>query len=249
MSDSATPTAEVITQQPEASPTETTNAQPSQNGNGQQPEKSKGRGWQRRIDRQSRKIAQLEERLAKYEPPDPGQQQQTEIQQAGTEIKPAAEVEKKARELIEQRDREAAEQRDREHLVQVWTGHQQRIANASKKYPDWKEINESFRTEAPISPAVGFTLMELDNGADVIYYLAKHPEALKALRGMSDGRAIAELGRISGALSGSRATEKPQSSAPEPITPLRSTASKPTLDSSKLPLSEYIKQRNAGQIK
>jgi hypothetical protein len=114
------------------------------------------------------------------------------------------------------------------------------------------------------------TVFELENGPEVAYHLATHPDICKKLMSMSDRRSVAEIGKISATLGTTikengaspdptaafvaagqtPAPVKPTSSAPKPIKPVGAGATK-----TKLPLdhpdvkpAEYRSRRDAGEV-
>jgi hypothetical protein len=311
--ESAAASAESAAQAESASESEADNSQESEEA-GEKPVKGKG-GFQRKIDKDRRRITQLsealeEERLAR---------QRLEAQLAG---KPAGAVEKPneadagatedtepdenavnpktgkpwtswkefnaehTRWVLRQEklaeSAKASQNADQTELQKTFQAHAERLTAAKAKYSDWDTVSESLNKEATVPEGVAMTLVELDNGPDVIYHLAKNPEVLKELRGMSDVRAIAKIGVISDKLAaesktaadkaaaekgatdaaakaaadksgkkpdGSPAKQQVNSASPDPINPVGGGSSATTVDRSKMSTTDWIKQRNAGQIK
>jgi hypothetical protein len=168
--------------------------------------------------------------------------------------------------VMDQRDKAAASSKaaesDQQHVEKTWTEHTQRIAAAQEKYSDWDEVSQNLakmgEQNISIPQPVALAIVELENGADVLYKLAKEPELIQKLQKMSEVRAIAEIGRIAASLPSEKKEEKvtgspeakpPQSAAPEPINPVGGSASTAPVDVSKLSTAEYIRRRNAGLIK
>lgn len=164
-------------------------------------------------------------------------------------------------------EKTTAEQ-DKQQLESTWKTHQDNLSKAAEKYDDFQDAIAAFQKEAPVSEGLALAVIELDNSADVLYHLAKNPEVLKELRGLSEFKAVAKLGVISDKLSaaasaasasaapadqkksaGPPAPKTVASSAPEPITPVGGGSAATTVDRSKISTTDWIKQRNAGQIK
>jgi hypothetical protein len=244
-------------------------------------------GWQRKIEKQGKTIQTLEdtlreERLARQrleaqlagKPVKTG----TETAEAGEkneDPEPSEEVNPKTgkpwqdwkefsrahaawayrQEQAKAQERSAAKSEETQ-MAENFKAHTERIKAAEAKYDDWDEVAETAHN-GQLSEAVGLAIIELDNGADVLYKLAKDPELLKQVQGMTDVRAIAKLGAISAALTGEKPVtkdtsppkEKPKSSAPAPITPVDASSTKAALDTSKMSIGDYIKGRNEGRIK
>lgn len=103
----------------------------------------------------------------------------------------------------------------------------QREQAARKAHADYQELVES--TPIPEGPGVMAArqaLLEDDNGAEILYWLAKNPAELKRIAELSPVRAIAEIGKISAGLApapngGAPDNPKPKvSSAPRPPSPI-----------------------------
>lgn len=172
----------------------------------------------------------------------------------------------------------ASQTADQTELQKTFQAHAERLTAAKAKYSDWDEVSETLTKEATVPEGVAMTLVELKNGPEVIYHLAKNPEVLKELRGMSELEAIAEVGAIAKELrtkaaaadatvktaadaaakaadksgkkpDGSPAKQQVNSASPDPIDPVGGGSSNTTVDRSKISTTDYIKGRNNGTIK
>lgn len=99
----------------------------------------------------------------------------------------------------------------------------------------------------PLNQAMHETMMELDNGPQVMYHLAKHQDIASRIYRMSDRQIAAEIGRLSERL------QKPPapsvSKAPEPPPKLQAKSPSQAInpasaDSDKLSTREWLKRRN-----
>ncbi len=117
-----------------------------------------------------------------------------------------------------------------------WTA---QIALGKQRYTDF----EAKVFTAPISDDVAQMVAALDTAADVACHLGTHPDEAVALSAMSQVEAAMEIGRIEARISAPK--PKIQTSAPDPINPVRS---KPTSgkDPLKMTPSEYDKWRAEG---
>jgi hypothetical protein len=100
----------------------------------------------------------------------------------------------------------------------------ERDAAAAKAHPDYRELMDS--TEIPVGPGVlaaRQALLEEDNGAEILYWLAARPAELKRIASLSPAKAILEIGKLAATLAPSTSPENTRpkvSSAPRPPSPL-----------------------------
>ena len=220
-------------------------------------------GFQRRIDKLTARTRQLESELeqARRAPTAPAPAQQA--QQPAADARPArnqfdsdeaytdARIAWGVRQGIAA-ERVAEQQRaEQEKAKQVVEGHHQRVSEAHGKYEDFDEVLQASKAE--VAPAAAVYIQRLDNGPDVMYHLASNPEIAEEIQSMEPIDQVGALGRISAELrKGSERQprkDKPESRAPEPISPVAAnTKSSPTpLD--QLPYAEYEKARRAGRTR
>lgn len=151
-------------------------------------------------------------------------------------------------ELAEQK---AAEEKKAEETKgrEILETYQKRVTDIRTKHEDWDEVYESIG-DATLPPSVQLAILELEEGPEVVYQLAKNAELREKLNTMSAPRAIAEIGRIAASLSKSEtpAPEKrPVSTAPAPIKPLGGAATKSQVALDELPMKQYIEARKSGR--
>lgn len=132
-----------------------------------------------------------------------------------------------------------AEQAKKAHRDEVMQSWQDQVAEAKATRPDFEQVVYSM----PISDELAFTIAQMDKGAEVAYALATNPATLTQMASMSPIEQAMELGRIEARMSSPK--PKTQSTAPDPITPLKGKAS-PTKDPSKMTPAEYSKWREGG---
>jgi len=151
-------------------------------------------------------------------------------------------------------------QEEQERVKQVLDAHAVRIEEARDRYDDWDQIAKSAeKLFLPI--AVDFAIREMNNSADVLYFLAKNPKEFERMNKLTNNQQIIEAGRISDKLTaraganGNGTTRRQRNAPPEPITPggrrtaahgtkLEDIAEKQGVDGTE----EYIRARRAMRI-
>jgi hypothetical protein len=213
--------------------------------------KKKG-GFQKRIDKLVREKNTLEARLTELErsladkagkpsgedakPPEP---------KPGEKAKPTPDGYQTYEEYVEDltdwkvEQRETARQAEDERRAaeeaetELAKGFKTRIADAEKKYGDFKEVAAA--EDLMLSPAMQQVIRESPAGLDVAYYLGQHREEADAIFEMTPLDAIRALGRIEGKIEAAEQakTKAPEtkpaapaakpSNAPKPIAPVSGT--------------------------
>lgn len=196
------------------------------------------------------KNKQLEERLAALESKKPEPVKEPELKAPKREeYKTDEEFEeakfdyryklRRAKEQAEQSRAAAAEtQKELEkHQKEVIEQYHAAKEEIKQEYDDWDEVLSEFG-EAQVSQTVFMTILSLEEGPRVSYYLAKHPDTLKKLNALFPDAAMKEVVRLHDRLKAGPAREdktearpKPRTKIPEPITPVRTSASASTLTS------------------
>ena len=77
----------------------------------------------------------------------------------------------------------------RSRVEESWAA---QVAGASEKYPDFREVAFT----APITDDTAEAIREMENGAEVAYYLGKHPDEVARLSVLSGRNLDRALGRI-----------------------------------------------------
>jgi hypothetical protein len=165
----------------------------------------------------------------------------------------------------QQTSQQQANQAEEQRLL---SEHSKRIEALEKsgKYADFGEVLETLNdpeSDIIIPQAAGRAILELDNSAEVTYYLAKNPDEAEKLNGMSAIKAVAEIGRIAEKLAREEAkaaaapekkdekkdpqppNPKPVSQAPAPITPVGGSSTKSAVEPEKMSMSEYNRWRDS----
>lgn len=139
----------------------------------------------------------------------------TDLNEDGTEKYPLGEfdpnfitdladhrVEQRFAEMQRQRDEEAAQAKQQEAVGQLeaeWNG---QVETARERYPDYNEkLSELQPVLSDVDEHYGDylsnTLMSMDNGADVLYYLSENPDEARAIVESGPQKATLALGGIS----------------------------------------------------
>lgn len=105
--------------------------------------------------------------------------------------------------------------------------HQERVEEFRTKAADFDQVLKG-ASDLKASPVVEDLILDSDKSAHLVYFLAKHPDRLHALNGMSERQAAREIGRIESRLS--LPQPKTQSAAPKPVVPLKGGAAPPSVD-------------------
>ncbi|GGE36330.1 hypothetical protein GCM10007276_12260 [Agaricicola taiwanensis] len=110
--------------------------------------------------------------------------------------------------------------RQQEHYRQLGEEYSDREKEVRQHLKDYDAVVTSFKGE--VSNAVKLLIVESDKGPHLTYYLAKHPEKVRELNGMTERAAAREIGRLESRLS--LPTPNKQTKAPPPGTSLKGGA-------------------------
>jgi len=133
--------------------------------------------------------------------------------------------------------RENAERAERERLTEIQNNYRSQVEEFKEEHDDWEEV---VNQDIPMHQAVTLAIVEQENGAEVAYYLGKHPDYARKLAEMSPLSAVMEVGRLSSRLkTGSPSTSdangganlKPKPKVPAPVRPVSTAATTSPLTS------------------
>lgn len=149
------------------------------------------------------------------------------------------------RKIIREENSLADQRRSEAQRNDTWrdavVAHEERVEEARDSITDYDQILASSRT--PVNPEVGREIIASDKSALLSYYLAKNPDKLQALNGMTGKELAREIGRLEGAVRMPASNRK--TNAPSPIQPLKGGAA-PAFDPSKSSMEDYIAKRTSG---
>ena len=140
---------------------------------------------------------------------------------------------------LKQAQKLAEQMRQKERLAEF----AETIPEARARYADFDAALQVAQRSDVVSPALAEMILESERPHDLAYHLGKNPELARALSQMNPVQAARKLGSIEASLSLPRA--KTQSSAPEPVNPVRGGAS-PVANPDKMSVSEWAAKRAAG---
>ena len=204
-------------------------------------------GWQKRIDKLTARNHMLESRVAEYEAKGkPVEEAKPEVKANG-EPK-LADFQNNLEEFLKARDawkenegQRTAELERRKATVDTYN---QKVSEARGQYDDWDEVVSGSKIIIP--QAAVDAVVELDNGPDVAYYLAQHPEEAEALMDLSAIRTIQVIGKLADKVAAANAPPpKPAKVAPPaPLAPVGGSSTRSSIELDQLSPREYIKIRN-----
>lgn len=219
-----TPEGEEKPESASESESEENKGEPEQHG------KKKG-GFQRRIDRLGAENAELKARLAAVESKAGGEKPAGASKPTRPDLNDfddynkfkAAEdkyVEDLAAWTFEQKEQarqKAESERQAKEAdakrVEAWS---KRIDGARKQHDDFDEAMEDVE-HIPVSPAMAQALQESEQGAELAYWLAKHPDEMERISKLSPIGAVREIGKLEAKLTAPVPQQKPAvSKAPKP---------------------------------
>jgi hypothetical protein len=95
------------------------------------------------------------------------------------------------------------------------------VKAASKVHEDYEDVIDTVKApEGPGVAAARQAMLEDDNGAEILYYLAKHPADMKRIAALSPVSAVREIGKLSASFTPAPENGKPKvTGAPKPPPP------------------------------
>lgn len=133
--------------------------------------------------------------------------------------------------------RQAADQAaDREAALEAF---QERLDETRGKIPDFDKALAAAK-DREVKPHVTELVIESEKGGLLAYYLAKNPDVLTKLNGMSERAATKEVGKLEARLT--LAKSKTATSAPAPARQVAGAAA-PSADPSKMSMEDYAAWR------
>jgi len=182
--------------------------------------------------------AQAEAKRYKEEAEQLRQQQQGRTAQQPAELNPMqfasdaeyqrASIQQEARAAARaelEQERNAEKQRSEQQEAQkAREGFSRKLEDARDSYPDFEEV-VSEASSMPVSPALERALTLADNGADILYHLAKNPEEVERINRLRPVEAAFAVAQLAHKIQ--RPTTK-ASNAPTPIKPVAPARTSPS---------------------
>ncbi|MGB1290528.1 MAG: hypothetical protein ACPG5Z_00250 [Pseudoalteromonas sp.] len=226
--------------------------------------KPKQNGFKKRIDRYKRKVSRANEEVEywKAQALKVKDQPMTDEKPMKAEGRPVADDYDSHEEFVEaitdwkvdlalKSQTEKQEQKKaesvKEQRAKTW---QTRMEAFSEKTPDFEEIMEDANDEK-LTGVMTEAILDSDLGPEVLYHLAKNPNEVERIKGLSDLGAVREIGKIEAMISPSKKVTKKITKAPAPLSKSKGGAkfSKDISDKD-LPFKEYeaLRNKQAGRV-
>ena len=171
----------------------------------------------------------------------------------------------KADERFKKNQAEEAQKAEQQEQRETFEAFGERQDKTRAAHDDYDEVVGGGNLQIPQSALLA--IIELDNGPEVAYHLAKNPELPKKLMDLSPLKAVAEIGRLSAILATPAqeaanppaprtpeqeagkppAPKKPASGAPPPITPVGGGTTKTDVPLDEMDYQSYRAARDAGR--
>jgi hypothetical protein len=137
----------------------------------------------------------------------------------------------------------AREQAEQMRLTDRVKDFAEAIPEARARYADFDQVIAVAQRADVVSPSLSHMILESETPHDLAYHLGKNPELARTLSAMHPVAAARELGRIEAKLNAPR--PKTTTTAPDPISPVRGTASG-TKNPERMTPAEWRAAREAG---
>lgn len=231
-------TSQIVTEEAEATPSETNEDHGSEEGQ-EETDKKKRSGVQRlkmKLEREQAEKQALANRLAELESANRPQVATDEAPNPDAfESYPeyiAAMAHHEAKKILAEERRAEAAKRQQAELQEMQKSWEAKEAITAAKHDDYEEVADvqALTRAGYLTPVLAEAIFTSDFGPDLLYWIGAHPEESQRLAGMPAAKAVRELGRIEERLAGSAKTTQPKpktSAAPTPISPLVARGSAP----------------------
>jgi len=230
-----------------------------------EPKKSKG-GFQKRIDKLTKKASELErqleveradkERLLQLNKPKTQEKQPADNsgEPNPDNFETYAEYNKalvryEAKLIRDEEKQQEAEQRTRSEMAEAGKNFEKKVELAKSKYDDFDEV---FDPDLQVSGAMQAVMLDSDVGAELAYYLCKNPNEAAEIANMHPLQATRKMALIEAKLlkdsddgEDSVVETKKISAAPKPVTPIKSGNGGVQKDPNKMNFKEYKAYRAA----
>ena len=183
-------------------------------------------------DERDRLAAEAKALKDKYEPvkteqdPEPQPEQFNDVKEYAKALKEWTADDTKRTESKRQQEESVAKKQQEQ--AKNWSD---RWANAEKTIPDFKDVMSS--TPVMVSDEAKTALMDSDVGPEICHYLAKNPEEVEKMNGMSVAKMLKFIGKLEDKVEVKTETKQTSpkasiSQAPAPISPLKGGSSLPS---------------------
>lgn len=206
---------------------------------------AKENGFQKAIDRQTRKLYEqkgradaLEAELNRIRNGNPGSNTSADAEDpAETE---EARILRKAGEIARAEIAKTRQDENKTKLQTKWDADAKEMRQAD---PEFDDLYNDFVRSPNLTPAVDQAILDSDRPAAITHYLATNEEHAAKIAGMSPYRAAIEIGKIEEKLT-AKVSPKKVSGAPAPIAPIGAKGGTGEIDPEKESPEEYARRRN-----
>lgn len=226
---------------------------------------------EKRAEAAEKRAAELEAKAGKQEtekPKAPEEPKREEFEDDPTYYRALARWEVK-QEFLAQAEADEKAQEDA-RTKEIFDTHNNKVTEARAKYDDFDESvtttdtpwKDGSKSDVQASQAFAVALFESGNGGEILYYLSKHKDELEKMHGLSPARVQMAVGRIADKLEATKVEpddeeeeeveeeEKPEpKKLPTPIKPVGRGTSTSSKKLDEMPLADFKKARNAGQVR
>lgn len=140
---------------------------------------------------------------------------------------------------IKEAEKSFQERSQKERMETSLKSFNERADKVREKYPDYDDLFE----RAPISESMAPTILESENGPELVVYLSKNPDVARKLYHLNPTQAARELGKIEAKLD-DLLQPKTVTDAKPPLSPVKPKGEQPSGLDDKLPIGEWMKRRN-----
>lgn len=210
--------------------------------------RKKGGGFQKRIDRLTRTVYELEAKLAtkstESTPTDEKEPKRDDFEDLESFNRALAkhtakQVIKEEREQSQKAERERTSRTEQSRRAETWESHVEKV---SEKFEDGDDVIQHFMSEVSLHPFALDAVIESDIGGELAYFLGKNEKEAERIAKLSPARQASEIGKLEAKLA-SQPTKK-ASSAPAPINPVTGKSGGDAGLSDELSTAEWIKRRS-----
>lgn len=212
----------------------------------EKPKGHKGGGPQKRIDKLTARNAALEKELEEYKAKvKPADEKKPEAPREPKLADFGNDVEKFVAARDEWKKAEEVRIATEETQKVIFDAYNKKVSEARGQYDDWDEVVSS-ASNVSIPQSAYVAIVESENGPDVAYYLATHPEEATPLVDMTPTAAVRAIGKISDKLIAekSKPPVKEKVKPPDPVSPVGASSTRTNLSLDELSPREYIRVRN-----
>lgn len=143
------------------------------------------------------------------------------------------------RDAVRVKEQEAAKQQEADNnRVKTYA---EKANKAREVYTDFDEVVDQ---DLPVSRAMIEVITESELGADIAYYLGKHPQDAIRIAALSPLAAAREIGKIEAKLTPAEKTIETPSKAPKPVSPVKGNATPTNTPSDNDSMADWLAKRN-----